>query len=115
MPTRCLHSSVLKWPDKATVEQAVRAWAEQNAARRPELLRAGFHGSYARGDWGVGSDVDVVLVVTDGARPSGERSLDWDLLPLPVPADLLVYTSVEWERMQARGGRHARTLAEQTV
>jgi hypothetical protein len=49
MPVRSLNSSVLKWPDRASVDRAVRAWAIDAAGQHPELLRAGYFGSYARG------------------------------------------------------------------
>src|SRR5256885_999234 len=67
LPVRSLSSSVVVWPDRAAVESALRLWAEE-AARIPELVRVGYFGSYARGDWGVGSDLDVVLVVA-GRHP----------------------------------------------
>jgi predicted nucleotidyltransferase len=80
------------------------------ASRRPELLRAGYFGSYARGDWGVGSDLDLVVVVESADRPFLERPAAFDTTTLPVPADLLVYTEREWssgavgERFAARSG-----------
>lgn len=43
-----LDSSVLTWPDAATVHRATRAWARKAAAERPELVRIGYIGSYAR-------------------------------------------------------------------
>lgn len=43
------------------------------------------------------------------------RSLRWDVGGLPVPAELLVYTKAEWSRLEAEGGRFARTLARETV
>ena len=52
MPVRSLTSSVLKWPDRARVERELRAWADRERERRPELLRLGYFGSYARGDAG---------------------------------------------------------------
>ncbi|MCL5942238.1 MAG: nucleotidyltransferase domain-containing protein [Actinobacteria bacterium] len=115
MPVRSSNSSVLKWPDRAQVEQAARAWAEEVAGARSDVLRIGFFGSYARGDWGVGSDLDLVAVVTDSEEPFTRRSAAFDLLSLPVPADLLVYTLAEWERLQAEGGRFARMLGAETV
>lgn len=51
----------------------------------------GYFGSYARGDWGIGSDVDRVALVARCARPFAQRPLDFDTSGLPVPADLLVY------------------------
>src|SRR5258708_32880190 len=56
MPVRSLRSSVLKWPDRGTVEQALAAWAARERLRHPALLRLGWFGSYARGDAGGGGD-----------------------------------------------------------
>lgn len=110
MPVRSLNSSVLKWPDRQEVEAAVEAWASEEAARHPGLVRLGVFGSYARGDAGVGSDLDLVAVVEDSDEPFERRALSWDLLSLPVPAEILVYTRPEWEKLRDEGGRFARTL-----
>jgi len=115
MPTRSLRSSVLKWPDRAAVHAAVAAWAREAARTHPELLRAGYFGSYARGDWGVGSDVDLILIVERAERDRAERALEWDVLALPVPAEALVYTAEEWDGLRANGGRFGRTLAAEAV
>jgi predicted nucleotidyltransferase len=115
MPVRSSSSSVLRWPDRETIDAAVRAWARAEATRRPELLRLGYFGSYARGDWGPGSDLDLVAVVGESDQPFERRAVAWDVLSLPVHADLLVYTAQEWEALQARGGRFARVLADETV
>jgi hypothetical protein len=85
------------------------------AQSHPDLLRAGYFGSYARGNWGVGSDLDLVAVVQESGEPFERRAMSWDPSGLPVPADLLVYTAQEWREMQAQGGRFAQTLAQETV
>ena len=54
MPVKLSTSSVIKWPDKQTVDRAVQAWAEQIAAQHVDVVRVGYFGSYARGDWGGG-------------------------------------------------------------
>ena len=115
MPVRSLNSSVLKWPDKKTVTAAAQQFARQQAAARPQLVMLGYFGSYARGDWGVGSDLDLVAVVRNAERPFIERPLDWDLTGLPVPAEILVYTAEEWDAVLARGDRFARVMAEEVV
>lgn len=114
MPVRSLHSPVLKWPTRARIDEAVREWARRQAERRPTLLRLGYFGSYARGDWGVGSDLDLVAIVTECGEAFEERPLSWDLSALPVPADLLVYTEAEWGQLQHQGGRFARCLMTET-
>src|SRR2546426_10283021 len=89
LPVRSLSSSVVVWPDRAAVESALRLWAEE-AARIPELVRVGYFGSYARGDWGVGSDLDVVLIVA-GARPPLARAPPaGGLTPYVGPRDVYV-------------------------
>jgi hypothetical protein len=93
------------------VEDALARWAAREAPRHAGLLRLGYFGSYARGDAGVGSDIDLLAVVEASAEPFERRALSWDLLPLPVPAEILVYTKAEWERLCRGGGRFASVLA----
>jgi predicted nucleotidyltransferase len=115
MPVKFLNSSVLKWPDRLTVDRAARSWATTEARRHPELLSIGYFGSYARGDAGVGSDLDLIAIVDRAAEPFERRSLTWDLNTLPVPAELIVYTREEWKRLQKQGQRFARMLKSQVV
>jgi len=112
MPVRSLSSSVLKWPDAATVREALTRWGAQVARHRPDLRRLGYIGSYARGDWGVGSDVDVIIVVEDSSVPFERRAAEWDTASLPVPADLLIYTEREWESLPS-DSKFARTVREE--
>jgi predicted nucleotidyltransferase len=87
---------VLKWPDAKTVAQAARHWAEKIAQDRPDLVQIGYFGSYARGDWGVGSDLDLIIILEISGKPFEMRSIEFDTSELPVPADVLVYTIEEW-------------------
>jgi len=103
MPVRSLHSSVLKWPDGEVVLRTLRAWAAQRLAERTDIVRLGYFGSYARGDWGVGSDLDVVVVVEKADQPFERRGAGWDLTEIPVPCDLLVYTRQEWDSLVQQG------------
>jgi predicted nucleotidyltransferase len=91
--------------------QAAKAWAERVAQERPEVLRVGCFGSAARGDWGVGSDLDLLVIVAHSDKPFLYRATDFDTTSLPVPADLLVYMQDEWAAME-RSGRCGRLRAE---
>ncbi len=115
MPVKSLNSSVLAWPDKAIVEQGVWTWILQEHTKHPNLLRLAYFGSYARGNCGVGSDLDLIAIVKTSSEPFHRRPLSWDLLQLPVPADLLVYTEEEWERLMREDNRFARTLRTEAV
>lgn len=114
MPVRSLTSPVLRWPDARAVRQAVARWAEDVVRRHPEVRRIGYFGSYARGDWGVGSDLDLVLVVDRSDQPFERRAAAWEVTQLPVPVDLLVYTLDEW-RALLRQGRFGQVLAREAV
>jgi predicted nucleotidyltransferase len=112
MPVRSLSSSVLRWPDNRAVDEAARRWAAEEVRRRKGVLRVGYFGSYARGDWGVGSDLDLLVVVDHSDLPFQRRFVEWDTTGLPVPADLLVYTREEW---QALAGRFRDTVEREAV
>lgn len=114
MPVRSLNSSVLRWPDSKMVDRAVRAWAGAIARVRPEVLRIGYFGSYARGSWGVGSDLDLIVIVDESELPFVRRGIGWDTGSLPVPTDLLVYTKEEWKALQDKG-RFSKMLSSDTV
>ena len=114
MPARSLSSSVLRWPDAGTVRGAALQWARREAASRPGLVRLGYFGSYARGDWGVGSDVDLMVVVDRSDAPFERRAATWNTATLPVPADVLVYTEAEWQAMR-RGGRLSDRITRETI
>jgi predicted nucleotidyltransferase len=115
LPVRSLSSSVFTWPDQSTVVRALNDWAERAVDARPDLLRVGYFGSYARGDWGVGSDLDVIIVVRESSTPLIRRAAEWDLTRLPVPADVLVYTESEWRSLAESGIRFARVARDEVV
>ena len=81
-------------------------------ATHPEVLRLGYIGSYARGDWGVGSDLDMIMVVKGTDAPWELRAAAWDTTSLPVPVDLIVYTAAEWEALDS-GTRFGSVLRDE--
>jgi len=101
MPVRSLNSSVFRWVDKEEVLNAVKKWASE-LKKDSNVLRVGIFGSLAEGRWGVGSDVDLVIVVKESSRPFWQRPLDFERVHLPVPVDIIVYTEREWEEVKKR-------------
>jgi predicted nucleotidyltransferase len=83
--------------------------------KKPELRRAGYFGSYARGDWGVGSDLDLIVIVEESQLDFFHRSIEWDTSGIPVPVDLLVYTEDEWHGMADRQERFYKTIESETI
>ena len=115
MPVRSLTSSVLRWPGRDEVDHAARTWACVLAQEQPNIIAVGYFGSYARGESGVGSDLDLVVLLGESELPPERRSLDWSLEELPVPADLLVYTQKEWQRLAQKSPRFYQMLKDETV
>jgi predicted nucleotidyltransferase len=106
---------VFIWPPREQVERALGEWWTLEKSNHPETWRLGYFGSYARGDWGVGSDLDLVALVLDSPCRFDQRSLSWDLTALPLPADLVVYTLEEWRELKAEGSRLASQIEREAV
>jgi predicted nucleotidyltransferase len=105
---------VLVWPDRSSVDWAVRQWVSDVRSRRKDIVKVGYFGSYARGDWGPGSDLDLVIVVESEAVPFHRRSASWDVSRLPVPADVIVYTLEEWGELDPES-RFYRILHDEAI
>ena len=113
MPVRSLGSSLMRWPAREEVLRKAREWAE--GLELPGLLAVGVFGSYARGEAGVGSDLDLVLLVRESPLPFAQRSTQLPLETLPVPAEALVYTPAEWQALSQRSPRFFHTLLREAV
>jgi hypothetical protein len=59
--------------------------------------------------------LDLVAIVDHAEESFERRALQWDVNELPVPVQLIVYSSMEWEWLKQEGGRFARTLERETV
>jgi len=114
MPKRLSNSPVLKWPDAQTVIEELHRWAKQVLRQRQDVNRIGFFGSYARGNDGVGSDLDLIIIIDHSDDPFERRGVAWDMTKLPVPADLLVYTKEEWQSLDPNR-RFNKMLMKETV
>lgn len=115
MPVRSLRSSVMRWPDRESVHKALSTWVGVLLRDRADIVRVGYFGSYARDDWGVVSDLDVVAVIVASDAPFGQRTLGAGVLDLPVSVDLIVYTEEEWRSLALRDAMFYRKIAEEVV
>ncbi len=110
MPVRSLTQSLLRWPEPELVLSQVCDWAAQVAAEHPSLERVGLFGSYGRGDAGVGSDLDLLLIDAGSSGPQHQRLLAWPLAELPLSCDALVLTPTEHAELLASGSAMATAL-----
>jgi hypothetical protein len=106
---------VLKWPHRDDVKKALRQWLNKQIAIHPEINQLGYFGSLAKGNWGVGSDLDLIVIVKESSIPFEKRPLAWDFDTLPVPTDILIYTTEEWQGMRKKGGRFVDTIEKEAV
>lgn len=113
MPVTSSRSSIKRWPDADTVLEAARSWARRLLDAEADVRAVGCIGSYARGEAGVGSDLDLVVVRRDAAPLPGLLGADVDALP--VPADVLHYSEAQLAAVIARGGRMAGVLQDEVV
>ena len=111
MPVRSLTQSVLRWPEPELVLRQVTDWAGRMAAEHRGLERVGVFGSYGRGESGVGSDLDLLLIDSQAAGPQRQRLLVWPLAELPLSCDALVLTPAEHADLLANGSAMAAALA----
>lgn len=115
MPVRSLNSSVIRWPRKKEVEKSLDEWTEKLTKKRGGVIRVGYFGSYARGNWGVGSDLDLIILLEESDEPFERRGVDFDTSEIPVPTELLVYTREEWEKMKEEKSSFHYTISEEII
>ncbi len=85
-------SSAAGAASRRSFDAALQEWAQALARDHPDVVRVG----YADVPMQVGDKTDVLLIVAQTDLPFEQRSAAWDAHPLPVPADLMVYTLEEW-------------------
>lgn len=114
MPEPSWSGLVLRWPAAAEVLEQASQWAAQQRQQSPDLLAVGVFGSYGRGEAGVGSDLDLVLILRECPEPIWQRLRRWPTHTLPLATDLLVYSLSEWRSLPQWNPRLAQALQEDT-
>jgi len=116
MPVRSLNSAVFKWPKRDAVLSAAGAWAQALSSRDPSVRSIYCVGSCARGvDWGVGSDLDVIVIVDEAVSSPVERRRRYEPTDVPVAADIWVYTCSEWLALAEHSPHLARRLERERL
>jgi predicted nucleotidyltransferase len=92
-----LSSVVVKSIDEGDVRRAADAWVKRLLDSRPEVEEVVVFGSFARGTFAPGSDLDVLIVLTQSRKPFRDRIPDYLPGSFPVGVDVLPYTRAELE------------------
>ena len=101
MPRPSSSTVVVKSVDEAAVRRAVDAYAGHLLAARPDVEEVIVFGSFLKGTFVPGSDVDLLIVLSRADKPIRDRIPE--LLPgaFPVGLDLFPYTRAE---LRSRAG-----------
>ncbi len=84
-----------RFVDRDEVLSLARETARRIAARHSGVVKILLFGSFARADYGIHSDLDLLVIVNNSERPVRERLEDF-LEDAPVyPTDVIVYTEQE--------------------
>lgn len=100
---------------KSEVWAALKGYAQELPQQRPEVRRILVFGSVARGDAVPGSDVDLLVVVSDSTKPFLQRMSDYHPTHFPVGAEVFAYTEAEIHSMLADGNWFIRRALEGQV
>ena len=117
MPKTSSHSVRHDAVPEERVLAAAREWARRLREDHPEVVRVGYFGSYARGDYVPGSDFDVLTDVsalaagaaTGGARLA-DRAVRYRPESFPVGLEIIVYTLAELASLRAAGASFIRAI-----
>lgn len=83
--------------DKSRIWAALEELVEDLGARS-EVLAVILFGSLVRGDFGVGSDVDILILLDHSDQPFLERLPLYRPQRFPVDIDVFPYTLAEWHQ-----------------
>ncbi|MGA2640884.1 MAG: nucleotidyltransferase domain-containing protein [Spirochaetia bacterium] len=79
---------------------AVREYVRDLRGGHPEIRAIRWFGSWVHGDAGVGSDVDLCIVVDRSDKLRRDRTMDFLPRLFPVGIDLFVYTAAEFDALR---------------
>lgn len=112
MPRESYPFVKIRYFDRQGVDRAIHRFAKELKAR-PEVERVIVFGSFVRGESVPGSDIDILLVLTESNVPFLERIPKYMPSQFPVGIDIFPYTNEEIERMISQGNFFLkRALAE---
>ena len=103
MLERSTGSVTVIYLDREEVVEKTRAAVAALARERAEIERVVMFGSMARGDAVPGSDVDLLVALSESSVPFLDRSVEYKPEGIPVGVDVFAYTEDEMEKMTRDG------------
>lgn len=116
MPSRSLRSVRHDAAPRQRVVEAARQWAQGLVRDRPEVVRVGYFGSYARDDYVPGSDLDVLIELSGSDQNDWrDRVAEYRPSGLRVPVDVFAYTTAELDDMRRTRPDFLKTIMAEIV
>jgi predicted nucleotidyltransferase len=84
--------------DLPALEQALQLYVAE-VSQRPEVLQVVLFGSFATGRYAPGSDVDLLVVLSQSTKRFRDRIPDYLPALFPVDVDVFPYTAEEVRRL----------------
>jgi hypothetical protein len=103
MRTEYYGSVKVTYFDKDVVWQALAELAQGLPVEHPEIEKIIVFGSLVRDEAVPGSDVDLLIVVSETDIPFLDRTVEYRPGGFPVGLDVFVYTPAEMEQMLSEG------------
>lgn len=95
-----MSSVVVKSIDDAEVRRRVEEYATHLLANRPEVEEIIIFGSFTKNTYAPGSDLDILIVLSDSDKSRRDRIPDYLPGAFPVGVDLFPFTRREIESMK---------------
>ncbi len=115
MPVRSLNSAILKWPDKQKVLNEAKLWAKSIGPDDESIVKIFCFGSICTDTWGVGSDLDIIIILKQTSVPFISRANLFDASAICVPTDILVYTESEIETFDDQKSRFMDDIQKKAI
>ena len=115
MQTKSSHSVRIRYLDKPAIMEAISQLVEELSQKHPEIEKIYLFGSFARGEAVPGSDVDILVVLTDSDLSFGDRMKGYMPSSFPAPLEIFPYTRSEMETMLGEGNHFLRSAQQDSI
>jgi predicted nucleotidyltransferase len=115
MQTRSSDSVKITFLDKSGIMKAIERLARELPQKYPEIEKIYLFGSFARDEAVPGSDVDILIVLTDSHLPFKDRITEYMPSSFPVGIDVFPYTRSEMEMMLSQGNYFLRSAEQDSI
>ena len=115
MQTRSSDSVKIKYLDKPGIMKAITRLVEDLSQKHPEIEEIYLFGSFARDEAVPGSDVDILIVLTDSPLSFMDRMTGYMPSSFPVGVEVFPYTRREMEMMIDQGNYFLKSAKQDSI